>query len=85
MSRISRRAMLRGVGVAMGLPVLDAMIGSGGIASAAQAAGGAGAKMVAPTRMAYFFIPNGVNIPYWTPQREGLILIFRRHWSRSRR
>src|SRR5688500_18994124 len=73
MSRLTRRSMLRGMGVALGLPLLDAMVG-GTVLNAAQAAGGAAAgagKMVAPTRMAYFFIPNGVNIPYWTPQKEG--------------
>src|SRR5882762_11710353 len=71
MSRISRRTMLRGLGVAVGLPFLDAMA-PGTVLNAAQAAGTtAGGAAVAPTRMAFFFIPNGVNIPYWTPEKEG--------------
>ncbi|HEV8604050.1 MAG TPA: DUF1552 domain-containing protein [Tepidisphaeraceae bacterium] len=72
MSRITRRTMLRGLGVAMGLPFLDSMV-PGTVLNAAQAAGttAGGAAAVAPTRMAYFFIPNGVNIPYWTPNKEG--------------
>src|SRR6185436_19243671 len=75
MTPISRRSMLRGWGVAVGLPFLDAMA-PGTVLNAAQAAGTAGgaatgAAAVAPTRMAFFFIPNGVNIPYWTPTKEG--------------
>ena len=72
MTPISRRNMLRGLGVAMGLPFLDAMA-PGTVLNAAQAAGATatGAAAVAPTRMAFFFIPNGVNIPYWTPEKEG--------------
>src|SRR3954462_3215504 len=72
MSQLSRRTMLRGLGVAVGLPFLDAMV-PGTVLNAAQAAGttAGGAAAVAPTRMAFFFIPNGVNIPYWTPTKEG--------------
>src|SRR4051794_2544286 len=72
MSPITRRTMLRGLGVAVGLPFLDAMA-PGTVLNAAQAAGATatGAAAVAPTRMAFFFIPNGVNIPYWTPNKEG--------------
>lgn len=72
MNPISRRSMLRGLGVAVGLPMLDAMV-PGTVLNAAQAAGttASGAAAIAPTRMAFFFIPNGVNIPYWTPTKEG--------------
>ncbi len=72
MRPISRRTMLQGLGVAVGLPFLDAMV-PGSVLNAAQAAGttAAGAAAVAPTRMGFFFIPNGVNIPYWTPTKEG--------------
>src|SRR5947199_8684585 len=72
MSQLSRRTMLRGLGVAVGLPFLDAMV-PGTVLNAAQAAGttATGAAAVAPTRTGFFFIPNGVNIPYWTPAKEG--------------
>src|SRR5215212_4920194 len=72
MTPISRRKMLRGLGVAVSLPFLDAMV-PGTVVNAAQAAGttAAAGAAVAPTRMAFFFIPNGVNIPYWTPNKEG--------------
>src|SRR5689334_1782017 len=66
---LSRRTILRGFGTAMALPVLDAMLPSGGIAQAAVA--GVGSPKAAPVRMAYMFTPNGVNYPEWTPTGEG--------------
>jgi len=63
---ISRRAMLKGLGVAMALPMLEAM----GPASKALAAP-AGAAGAMPTRMAFVFAPNGVNYDHWLPKGEG--------------
>lgn len=57
---LSRRTVLRGLGVSLALPWLEAT------SSVAQAAA---AK--APTRMAFIFVPNGVNLPKWTPATEG--------------
>jgi len=71
---VSRRAMLKGMGVAMALPWLEAMSpGTMGKAmaqsagSAARAAGSGGA----PLRMAMIFAPNGVNYDHWNPRGEG--------------
>jgi hypothetical protein len=61
---ISRRAMLKGMGVAMALPMLDAM----GTTKAFAAAGGTTAT---PTRMAMVFVPNGVNYEAWLPKGTG--------------
>jgi hypothetical protein len=61
---ISRRTVLRGVGAAMGLPLLDAMR-----PLRALAAGPADAKP--PVRMACIFFPNGVNPHSWTPKGVG--------------
>ena len=62
----------------MALPFLDAMAGRSAFASAASAAGKAagatGAVAAAgaiPTRVAWFFIPNGVNLENWTPKKSG--------------
>ncbi len=55
--------MLRGLGVAMGLPLLDAM-------RVPSALAGAG-EIAAPVRMAFLFFPNGVNPHTWTPKKEG--------------
>ena len=60
--QISRRTMLRGLGAAVTLPLLDVMR-----PTAAWAAG----PSDIPRRMAFFFVPNGVNLAEWTPQRIG--------------
>jgi hypothetical protein len=59
---ISRRTLLKGAGAAVALPWLEAMGGSG--AAAAEAA-----KI--PTRIAFFYVPNGVHMPAWRPKAEG--------------
>lgn len=64
---ITRRTVLRGLGVAVGLPWLDAMTPA---VSAAGAAGAAPAG-AAPVRMAFLFFPNGVNPNTWTPRGFG--------------
>ncbi len=61
--QISRRSALRGLGTAMALPMLDAMVPAKAIAAAAKAE--------LPKRMAFLFVPNGVNLSHWTPEREG--------------
>src|SRR5207245_2313915 len=60
---ITRRTMLRGLGVMMGLPLLEAMRPVGVVA------GTEGLK--APVRMACLFFPNGVNPHTWTPAGQG--------------
>jgi len=60
---ISRRTMLRGMGAAMALPILDAM---------SPASARAAAKMPkAPTRMACIYFPNGVWQDAWIPEAAG--------------
>ncbi len=60
---IPRRTFLRGLGAAIALPMLDAMIPVRALAAAA-------AKKP-PTRMAFLFVPNGAHMPDWTPAAEG--------------
>ena len=60
-TRLSRRTVLRGLGVSLALPWLEV---TGTIAKAAAAA-------PSPTRMAFIFVPNGVNLDHWTPKTEG--------------
>ena len=62
--QISRRTALRGLGTALTLPMLDAMTPTRAIAAAA--------KTELPKRMAFIFVPNGVNLAHWTPEREGV-------------
>jgi hypothetical protein len=69
---ISRRRMLRGVGVAIALPMLDAMIPPGVVRRAAAfAASPTTAPAAAPIRMAAVFFPNGRWMPDWTPGNAG--------------
>ena len=58
---ITRRTVLRGLGVAMGLPLLDAMRPVAALAG----------SEAAPVRMAFLFFPNGVNPNTWTPKGFG--------------
>lgn len=60
---IDRRTMLRGLGTAIALPMLETMM--------PIRAMGAAAASEAPRRMAFFFVPNGVHMPHWTPDAEG--------------
>ncbi len=62
---ISRRTALKGLGISLGLPWLESL--SAGSASAA----GAAVATAPPTRMAFLFVPNGMNMQEWTPQKEG--------------
>jgi hypothetical protein len=61
---LSRRGLLRGVGTAVALPVLDAMFPA--LSSAAKTA-----KRVAPNRMVYVYVPNGVDMRNWRPDAVG--------------
>jgi len=64
--QISRRTMLKGMGVTMALPLLEAMkpLASFGAAAAT-------AKEEAPKRLAVLFFPNGTHEHKWTPEGEG--------------
>ncbi len=61
--KISRRTVLRGLGTAMALPLLDAMLPLGALAQSV--------KKARPNRMAFLFVPNGINMATWTPAAEG--------------
>lgn len=61
---ISRRTALRGLGTAIGLPLLECMVPR--ISSAARSC-----KRQTPKRMAFLFAPNGKHMPDWTPKPEG--------------
>jgi hypothetical protein len=63
--RLSRRTLLRGAGTAIALPMLDAMLPR----FAAAAASAAAAK--SPSRVAWVYVPNGVNMTNWTPTAVG--------------
>ena len=60
---LSRRTLLRGVGSALALPMLDAMAPA--LAAPARSGG------PAPLRMAFLYVPNGIIMKDWTPKSEG--------------
>lgn len=62
---LSRRTVLRGLGVTLSLPWLEAM---GPLTAWAD---GPAPGKAAPNRMAFLYVPNGVNMVDWTPQQEG--------------
>ncbi len=64
--QLSRRTVLRGVGVAMSLPWLEAM---GPLRAWAEPTR-TGDRQT-PNRMAFIYVPNGKNMVDWTPQQEG--------------
>jgi len=64
-ARLSRRTVLRGLGTAMALPLFDAMLPVN--ARALEAATAA----ETPHRLAFLYVPNGVNMADWTPASEG--------------
>src|SRR3984957_3619804 len=58
-TRLSRRTLLRGLGAAFSLPLLDAMKIDAMPAAAP------------PLRLAFIYIPNGVLMDHWTPSSDG--------------
>ncbi len=60
---ISRRAMLKGAGYAVSLPLLDAMIPAHTALSQTAAA--------PKLRMAFVYFPHGAVMTQWTPKKDG--------------
>jgi hypothetical protein len=59
---LDRRTLLKGMGVAIGLPVLDAMTPA--LARATNVA-------KAPARVSFMYVPNGIVMNNWTPAAAG--------------
>jgi hypothetical protein len=64
MNPIDRRSFLRGVGTAVALPALERMFPLTALAQSVKAAD-------RPVRMAYLFVPNGIEMPHWRPAAAG--------------
>ncbi|MFT7173771.1 MAG: hypothetical protein ACI9NQ_001996 [Paracoccaceae bacterium] len=63
---LDRRKFLRGIGAAVGLPAMESlspvMAATTDLATTAKGS---------PLRMAYLYIPNGVNLEHWRPEGKG--------------
>lgn len=64
--QIPRRTFLKGLGTALALPMLESMDPGFSRAAPSLALGGG-----LPKRMAFVYVPNGMNMSDWTPKREG--------------
>jgi hypothetical protein len=62
---LSRRALLRGVGASLALPLLDCMVPA--LTALSQTA----AAPVRLRRFGVFYVPNGMSMGYWFPKAEG--------------
>jgi hypothetical protein len=62
---ISRRTLLRGTGITLALPWLEAMGPANAWASDTKDG------QAAPNRLAVLYVPNGKNMADWTPEAEG--------------
>lgn len=60
---LSRRTVLRGLGVAVALPFLEAMMPRSILGAPTVAKN-------APVRMGFIYIPNGINMSEWRPKGE---------------
>ena len=60
---LPRRAMLRGLGATIALPLLDGMVPA---LTALQRTAAAPIR-----RFGVFYVPNGMSMPYWFPKTEG--------------
>ena len=63
---LARRTFLRGMGTALALPFLDAMV----------PALGRGSSVVRPIRLGFVYVPNGIIPDHWTPAAEGAAFEF---------
>ena len=60
--QLSRRTALKGLGVTVGLPLLEAMLPR--TAHAAR-------DKTHPLRLAFLYVPGGMNLDEWTPEGDG--------------
>lgn len=65
---LSRRTLLRGIGTALALPWLEAM---GPLNAWADTIAPGGQTI--PNRMAFVYVPNGINMADWKPSAEGAL------------
>ena len=63
--QLSRRTVIRGLGTAISLPLLESMLPT-------RLLGATGGSK-SPVRMAFLFAPNGKHMPDWTPGTEGVL------------
>src|SRR5687768_5605797 len=68
-SPLTRRAFLDGAGTLLALPALQSWTPLGSRAFAATAS--AATKPSSPVRLAFLYVPNGVNVAKWKVEQDG--------------
>jgi len=68
---ITRRTVLRGLGAAVALPWLEIMASPSKVSAQQMTVGGLAATRRPTVRTAFFYVPNGIHMPEWTPQGAG--------------
>ena len=68
---LPRRRFLRGLGISLALPALESLLPVGRALAAAAKPKLATTHSGAPLRMAFLYVPNGVNVARWRPTGEG--------------
>ena len=66
--RIDRRTVLRGMGSALALPLFDIMRPCNAWGSDVSSGQSSDSP---PARTAFFYVPNGMHMPDWTPAKNG--------------
>ena len=66
---LPRRTFLRGMGTAVALPFMDAMVPAFASAAAQKP----------PVRMAFVYVPNGIDMRNWNPDYEGKLAAVAAH------
>jgi len=69
--QIPRRTFLRGMGTVVALPMLEAMLPGSKLFADTVGGAAAPAAKAFPKRMAFIYIPNGVNTAKWEPAKVG--------------
>jgi hypothetical protein len=64
-NRVTRRTLLRGMGAALALPWLESL---------PTVAAAAAKSSKPPVRMCCWYVPNGMHLPAWFPEREGTLV-----------
>lgn len=62
--KIDRRTLLKGIGTAIALPTLEAMLPTSALAQTPASS---------PVRIACLFVPNGINMQQWRPSASGAL------------
>lgn len=63
---LNRRTLLRGMGAALALPWMESL--------QTKVANAAGAPSGPPVRMCCWYVPNGVHLPAWFPEHDGILI-----------